>query len=128
MEREAYTPDIVDARMRQVDESRGDKTRKLSGSAYNNQAQSRTIGWQPTCACNGDPEQVAWDVKMGLLEYEPVPAIVLDPFMGAGTTALVALEHGRHYFGIDLQPEYIRMSHKRLEQVQMVMHWEGRGS
>jgi site-specific DNA-methyltransferase (adenine-specific) len=41
--------------------------------------------------------------------------IVLDPFMGSGTTALVARELGRRYVGIDLNPEYCRMARKRLK-------------
>ena len=77
-----------------------------------------TLSWQPTCSCAGDPEQIAWDVKMGLLEYEPIAAIVLDPFMGSGTTALVALEHRRHYFGIELNPDYISMANRRIKLIQ----------
>lgn len=37
----------------------------------------------------------------------PVGGIVLDPFMGSGTTAVVALEEGRDYLGIELNGEYI---------------------
>jgi DNA modification methylase len=40
--------------------------------------------------------------------------VVLDPFNGAATTGLVALEHGRRYVGIELNPEYVAMSHERL--------------
>lgn len=40
--------------------------------------------------------------------------VVLDPFNGAGTTGLVALKHGRRYIGIDLNPEYIEITEKRL--------------
>jgi len=40
--------------------------------------------------------------------------IVLDPFNGAATVGLVALHHDRRYLGIELNPEYIDMSHKRL--------------
>lgn len=40
--------------------------------------------------------------------------IVLDPFMGAGTTALVAKQLGRNYVGIELNPEYIEIANKRL--------------
>ena len=40
--------------------------------------------------------------------------IVLDPFNGAATVGLVALQHERRYLGIELNPEYIEMSHKRL--------------
>lgn len=39
---------------------------------------------------------------------------VLDPFSGAGTTGIVARRLGREYIGIDLNPEYVKMSRKRL--------------
>lgn len=39
---------------------------------------------------------------------------VLDPFAGAGTTALVAARLGRHSVGIELNPEYVEMARKRL--------------
>lgn len=41
--------------------------------------------------------------------------IVLDPFMGAGTTALAALNSERHYIGYDTNSDYIKISEKRLE-------------
>jgi DNA modification methylase len=41
---------------------------------------------------------------------------VLDPFNGAGTTGLVAQEHGRAYVGIELNPEYIEIAERRLAQ------------
>jgi DNA modification methylase len=40
-------------------------------------------------------------------------SLVIDPFNGAGTTGLVALEHGRRYVGIELNPSYIEMSYQR---------------
>lgn len=40
--------------------------------------------------------------------------IVLDPFMGAGTTAVVAKKLGRHYIGYELNPGYVRMAEERL--------------
>lgn len=42
--------------------------------------------------------------------------IVLDPFMGAGTTAVVARKLGRNYIGIELSSEYIKIAEKRLSQ------------
>ena len=39
--------------------------------------------------------------------------VVLDPFSGAGTTGLVAAKHGRDYVGIELNPEYITLTHER---------------
>lgn len=52
-----------------------------------------------------------------------VPGIVLDPFMGSGTTALVARELGRDYFGIELNKKYIKIVGERLKQQQPTL-WE----
>lgn len=41
--------------------------------------------------------------------------VVLDPFFGAGTTGLVAKEHGRLYIGVELNPEYIKIAQERLK-------------
>ena len=40
--------------------------------------------------------------------------VVLDPFMGSGTTALVAKGIGRDYIGIELNPEYKAIAERRL--------------
>ena len=44
----------------------------------------------------------------------PEKGIVLDPFMGSGTTAVVALKNNRNFIGIELNPEYIKIAHKRI--------------
>jgi DNA modification methylase len=41
--------------------------------------------------------------------------LVLDPFIGSGTTALAARMLGRHYIGIEVKPEYVRIAKARLE-------------
>jgi len=40
--------------------------------------------------------------------------VVLDPFLGSGTTALVARELGRDWLGIELNPAYVRLAERRL--------------
>jgi len=40
--------------------------------------------------------------------------IILDPFMGSGTTAVVAMGLSRNYIGIDLSPNYCEMAEKRI--------------
>ena len=40
--------------------------------------------------------------------------IVLDPFMGSGTTAAVALQHGRQYLGCELNPAYQPLQDARI--------------
>lgn len=42
--------------------------------------------------------------------------IVLDPFMGAGTTGIVATKHGRSFIGIELNHEYANMATRRIAQ------------
>lgn len=44
----------------------------------------------------------------------PREGVVYDPFMGAGTTALAAIQNGRSFLGSELNPEYIQMTYKRL--------------
>ena len=69
---------------------------------------STTTGWTPTCTCfcfvPGDGAKI----------LSPIPCTVLDPFSGAGTTALVAAKMGRDAIGIELNPEYVEMSRKRI--------------
>jgi hypothetical protein len=45
---------------------------------------------------------------------EPVPCTVMDPFLGSGTTALVALKHGRRAIGIELNAKYADMARRRI--------------
>jgi len=42
--------------------------------------------------------------------------IVLDPFMGSGTTAIVAMGLKRNYIGIELSPDYCEMIENRIEK------------
>ncbi len=58
-----------------------------------NENPTTTLGWLPTCNCGSK---------------ETVPCLVLDPFMGSGTTAAVAARLGRNYCGIELNPDYIK--------------------
>lgn len=52
----------------------------------------------------------------------PPGGIVLDPFMGAGTTAVVAEQLGRQWVGIELNPEFIRQAEARLEAERTKRH------
>ena len=44
-------------------------------------------------------------------------AIVLDPFLGSGTTAVAAKKLGKNYIGIDSNPEYVKIAEKRLQEL-----------
>ena len=40
--------------------------------------------------------------------------MVLDPFLGSGTTAVAAARLGRRFVGCELNPEYVQMAARRL--------------
>ncbi|MCE9527453.1 MAG: site-specific DNA-methyltransferase [Planctomycetales bacterium] len=56
-------------------------------------------------------------VRTCLLAGCPEGGIVLDPFLGSGTTAVVAKRLGRKYLGIDCSEEYCAMAKERLARV-----------
>lgn len=49
----------------------------------------------------------------------PQDGIVLDPFLGSGTTAVVARRLGRRYIGIEPNPEYVKIAKSRLEKTDL---------
>lgn len=55
-------------------------------------------------------------VELCVLAGCPTSGIVLDPFAGSGTTAVVAQRLGRKYVGIEINPEYCEMAKGRLYQ------------
>jgi DNA modification methylase len=57
------------------------------------------VGFEPSCS-HGDGT---------------ARGVVLDPFAGAGTTGMVALQHGREFVGIELSPVYAQMARERIE-------------
>jgi hypothetical protein len=60
---------------------------------------TETLGWKPTCKCYAG---------------DPIACRVMDPFSGAGTTALVAERLGRDSINIDISSDYIAMAKERL--------------
>ena len=43
--------------------------------------------------------------------------IVIDPFLGSGTTAVACLSLNRHFIGIELSPEYCEIAKKRIKPI-----------
>ena len=68
-----------------------------------NLVENRTLDWRPTCTC-------------GASTY---PCIVLDPFVGSGTTVAVAESLGRRGIGIELKAEYLTLANNRLRSVML---------
>ncbi|RJR25746.1 site-specific DNA-methyltransferase [Candidatus Microgenomates bacterium] len=44
--------------------------------------------------------------------------VVLDCFMGSGTTAIAAINEGRNFIGIELEPKYVDLSNRKIKEVQ----------
>lgn len=63
-----------------------------------------TLGWERSCDCTS----------------AVVPCTVLDPFVGSGTTSLVAIELGRRSIGIDLSREYLQNHAKKRIQAELL--------
>lgn len=73
----------------------------INGKGDAGYTEVKTIGWRPTCKCKVE---------------RPIPCIVLDPFVGSGTTAAVAAQYGRDYIVIDASSEYCQMTETRIKQ------------
>ena len=70
-----------------------------------NGSSNLTLAWKPTCDCNADK----------------IPATVLDPFAGTGTTLLAAQRLGRSGVGVDLSGDYLNQAVKRLSKETLPM-------
>jgi DNA modification methylase len=47
--------------------------------------------------------------------------LIFDPFIGSGTTAVAALKLGRHFYGCDINPEYVKLANERIEKTRLEM-------
>lgn len=63
----------------------------------------------------GHPAPFPVELPARLIQlYTFADDVVLDPFMGSGTTALAARDAGRRWVGYELNPEYIELAQRRL--------------
>jgi DNA modification methylase len=98
----------------------GDRWNENNGRGFNiSEFRNRRSVW--AVATNAFPEAhfATFPPKLVepcILAGCPQDGTVLDPFSGAGTTGLVATRLGRNFIGIELNPAYIEMSRRRIEQ------------
>ena len=86
---------------------------------HNSPTKTDSTGWAP--------------VKKSSVEWHPtcahvapvVPATVLDPFVGSGTTCAVAQSLGRRSVGLDLSQDYLALAVKRISEVPLPMTMGG---
>ena len=78
-----------------------ERTCTACGVPWERERNRRTLGdLHPGCDC-----KAAWQ-----------PGLVLDPFIGSGTVAVVADRHGRDWLGIELNPAFGRIARERIAQ------------
>jgi 16S rRNA G966 N2-methylase RsmD len=90
-------PDLGDWRESEKIGSSFKTTMGLSKDAELKVYRGKMVGWTD-CGCKA----------------QFLPGTVLDPFMGSGTTGLVALRLARNFVGIEIKPEYVELAKKRL--------------
>lgn len=89
---------------------------------YYNVSEKKVKGnvWDFAVAQNksGHPAVYPYDVVLDHIKtWTNEGDIVLDPFIGSGTTALVCIDMKRNYIGIDISEEYCKMSRDRIEEL-----------
>ena len=90
--------DVKKGRIKSLDRRASSKeTKKYNEKSYMPKSKEKII---LACSCN----------------YGFKPGIVLDPFMGSGTTALVAKRLNRNFIGFELNKDYLKIIEKRLSQ------------
>ena len=53
------------------------------------------------------------------LTSTPYGGVVLDPFMGSGTTGIAALQEGRSFIGIEKEAEYMEIARRRIAAAEL---------
>ena len=65
----------------------------------------------------GHPAPFPVELPRRLIElYTFAGDLVLDPFLGSGSTAVAAVETGRHFVGFDLSSEYLEIAERRIHE------------
>jgi len=103
--------------------SKGAFARKKSGDKEDTITREQFMEWtrsvwtmNPESAKKvGHPAPFPVELPYRLVQlYTYKGEVVLDPFMGSGSTAIAALKSDRKYIGYEVDPEYIRLAEKRL--------------
>lgn len=65
---------------------------------------------------NDKQQTIRWDKSCKCSDNKTAPCLVLDPFAGSGTTAVVAARGFRDFVGYEISPEYIEIARNRIKQ------------
>jgi site-specific DNA-methyltransferase (adenine-specific) len=66
----------------------------------------------------GHPTQKPLKVMRWCIEQAGMPDLILDPFMGSGSTGVAAMQCGRRFIGVEIDHDYFRIACERIENAQ----------
>ena len=67
---------------------------------------------------NGHPSEKPLLLMRWTIEVVKAGTVILDPFMGSGTTGVAAIQLGRSFIGIEREPKYFDIACQRIENAQ----------
>jgi site-specific DNA-methyltransferase (adenine-specific) len=65
---------------------------------------------------NGHPSEKPLRLMEWTIQTVKASGVILDPYMGSGTTGVAAIQMGRKFIGIEREPKYFDIACKRIEQ------------
>ncbi|MBE0409978.1 MAG: site-specific DNA-methyltransferase, partial [Anaerolineales bacterium] len=106
--------------------SKGAFSRKKTDDKENTISKEQFMGWtksvwsiNPESAKQvGHPAPFPVELPYRLIQlYTYQGDVVLDPFMGSGSTAIAAMQSGRNYVGYEIEAKYIRLAEERIDPI-----------
>lgn len=95
------------------------ENRKLTGAQRITKEYSRRFNvWNIGHANNHTEHPAVFPEKLAeghILTWSDPGDVVLDPFMGSGTTGITCVKNGRHYIGFEISPKYTELAQERID-------------
>ena len=81
---------------------------------------AKIFRWKSMSINNGRAKYHPTQKPLRLIKWcvEKTTGLVLDPFMGSGTTGVACMNLGRKFIGIEIDPKYFNIACKRIDQAQ----------
>ena len=112
----------IDASRQDADKLRGEHAKVIDVSNGRNRRSVWTVATRPYKGAHFATFPPAL-IEPCILAGAPFNGLVLDPFTGSGTTAAVALQHGRRFIGCELNPDYIKLAEARIAAAEAEVLW-----
>ena len=112
----------IDASRQDADTLRGEHAKVIDVSNGRNRRSVWTVATRPYKGAHFAtfPPDL---IRPCVLAGAPFGGVVLDPFLGSGTTAAVAVSEGRHAIGCELNPEYVTLAQQRIAAAEAEVLW-----